>query len=287
MPFFVQSQVDVQATLSNNRIFIGDQTELKVQAMYPVEYEFQAILLDTIRTKGIEYRLPQKQNYWENFKHIPGGMMYRNSITIQAFQPDTVDIPPIPMLFSKGNVMDTFYTLPVRLTIFPVEPDSSGKLLPIANIIEEPQTWEDYQWLAVSIVLIFATIVGVIFWLLKRKKAKEIAAIPIILSPTDNAAQLLDKLANEQLWQKGEYKAFCTKLSYTLRLYLEQAYEISALDTTSSAILQQIENQEFMSNELPIWNELLNTTDAVKFANATPPIAFYETALDKARGLLE
>lgn len=287
IPFFAQSQIDVQATLSNNRIFIGDQTELKIQAMFPVEYEFQALLLDTIKSVGLEHRSPQKQDYWETHKHIPGGLMYRNNIIIQAFLPDTVDIPPIPMLFSKGNVMDTFYTLPLRLTVFPVEPDSSGKLMPIATIIEEPQTWEDYQLLAVGVILALATIVGAIFLFLKRKKAKEIAAIPIVLSPIENAAQLLDTLEQEQLWQKGDYKAFCTKLSYTLRLFLEQAHGISALETTSSVILQQVEKQEDMQSELPVWKELLIITDAVKFANATPPIAFYETAIDKARGLTE
>ncbi len=276
----------MQATLSKNRIFIGDKTNLLFEITYANGYEVETILPDTVKSVGLEYLAPQNESYWDSHHQVPGGTVYKTTLSLQGFLSDTLDIPPIPVLYSHDGVIDTIFTLPLKLSIFSVEPDSSGVIEPIMPILEEPKTMEDYQNYLIFAFLAILSI-ATIAYVYQKKKTKAIQNNEIIvISPREKALQNLAQLEEKQLWQKGETKLFCSELSYILRQFLEEEYQISALENTTPAILQELDKHAFFDENYSAWKLLLQTTDLVKFSNATPEISFFEKAFDHATQLV-
>jgi hypothetical protein len=276
----------VQATLSSNRIFIGDKTNLSFEITYSNGYDIETIIPDTVKSVGLEFVAPKNESYWDSHDQVPGGTSYRTSLSLQGFQPDTVDIPPIPVLYSHDGVIDTAYTLPLKLTIFSVEPDSLGVIEPILPILEEAKMMEDYQN---YLILAFLTIFGItilLYFYQKKKMVKAKNNAILTLSSQEKALQNLTELDKKQLWQKGKTKLFCAELSYILRHFLEDEYQVPALENTTLDILQQLENQANFDKNYNTWKLLLQTTDLVKFSNAMPDTYFFETAFGNARQLI-
>jgi hypothetical protein len=277
------AQVNVQAALSNNRIFIGDKTQLDIRVSYPNTYEMETLIPDTIKRVGLEYTMPENESFWDSHHYTTEGMEYKTSITIQAFEPDTLEVPPIPILFTHDGKLDTAYTMPLALTVFPMLPDSAGVAAPIKNIIREEKTIEDYYPYILFVVLILIAIgVGYYFYQKKMRQGftlKDIAQD----SPQARALRKLQQLEMEQFWQKGKYDEFCTTLSYILRSFVEEEYQIQALENTTAYIIANLEKENIEPEHLADWNNLLQNCDAVKFANVTPEVSFFENAIEQAK----
>jgi hypothetical protein len=273
------AQVSVQATLSNNRIFIGDKTDILLDIVYPDGYEIEAIIPNAINSVGLEYQPIEQQDYWRTHSAVSGGTRYKTNITIQAFAPDTLDIPPFPILYSHGGEMDTVYTNPMALLIFPLMPDSTNRIQPIKEILVEPKTLEDYYVEIIAAALLFAVLGVFYYFYLKRKKNINISN-QTQGSPEQRALRKLQQLKQKNYLQAAAYNTFCTELSYILRQFLEETYAIDALETPTSDIAQFIDNHDFKHQA--IWKNILFTCDAVKFANAEATHHFYENVIDDA-----
>lgn len=282
----VKAQIDIQATLSKNRIFVGDKTELTLQVIYSNGWEFETLNPDTIKSVGIEFSIPKNEGYWETHKNVPNGTMYRTKISLQCFNPDTLDIPPIPIYYTHEGVMDTAYTLPLLLTVFPVEPDSTNSLTAILPIMEEPKNIEDYQNQIILVIFMLLTLGCGYYFYRKNIHRIQKAKYVIELSASEKAMIELKNLENKNLWQNGENNRFCTELSHILRDFLESQYKIQALENTTSEILSQLRNCEAIEQYFHVWSEILLATDAVKFSNAKPERIFFEQAIPKATTLI-
>jgi hypothetical protein len=273
------AQVSVQATLSNNRIFIGDQTDILLDIVYPDGYEIEAIIPNPISMVGLEYLPIEQQDYWQTHTAVNGGTRYKTNITIQAFAPDTLDIPPLPILYSHAGKMDTAFSAPMALMIFPVMPDSVGKIQPIKEILTEPKTLEDYYIEIIIAILAFAALGIFYYFYLRRKKTINISN-KTQGSPEQRALRKLQQLEQKKYLQIADYNTFCTELSYILRQFLEETYAIDALEMPTSDIVAFIDSHDFKYQAN--WKNILLTCDAVKFANAEASNHFYQNIIDDA-----
>lgn len=287
LPCSLVAQVNVQAALSNNRIFIGDKTQLNISVTYPSTYEMETLIPDTIKRVGLEFTMPQNESFWDSHHYTTEGMEYKTSITIQAFEPDTLEVPPIPILYSHDGRIDTAYTMPLGLMVFPMLPDSADVAAPIKDIIREEKSFEDfYPYLSFAVFLLVAIGIGYYFYQKKMRQGfvlKDIAQD----SPQFRALRKLQHLEKEQFWQKGQYDEFCTALSYILRSFAEEEYQIQALENTTTYIISHLEKENISPDNLADWNMLLQNCDAVKFANVTPDVSFFENAIGKTQKLID
>ncbi len=84
------------------------------------------------------------------------------------------------------------------------------------------------------------------------------------------AANELDKLKAEKIWQQGREKEFYSKLTDILRRYIYEREGINAMEMTSGEILnniRQISDVDSVYNNL---KQILSTADLVKFAKYKP-----------------
>jgi hypothetical protein len=142
----------------------------------------------------------------------------------------------------------------------------------IKGIEKVPFTFAEimrYVLIILGILLIIAIIAYII---IRIKQNKPI--IPVF-KPAEPAHVIafreLEKLKNEKLWQQGQFKQYYTRLTDIIRQYIENRYNVFAMESTSEEIVSdlkklEIENKKVLENLA----QMLEISDLVKFAKAEP-----------------
>ena len=214
------------------------------------------------------------------------GSQMAQEVTLMAFDSAQLHLPPLAVVFSGG---DTLYTNPLELTVLPTpSPDDLADMYDIKDIYREPTGWRDYLWPVLPIaigVLLFAFVVWLL--LLRRKKTGLRAVRTLAQPPHELALRQLAELERKQLWQTGQLKKFYSELTHIVREYLEQRYNIPALESASDEILRLLLNTSIPAPLLTPLSELLRWADLAKFAKGAPPEQFHARALREVRYLVE
>ena len=143
----------------------------------------------------------------------------------------------------------------------------------IKPVRKAPFVWTDYLWILwiVLAVMLFIALIGVvIFLVLKKKRKGYIFKPPLVLPPHVRAIRELDKLKEEKIWQQGREKEFYSRLTDTLRRYLDEQEGINAMEMTSGEILNEIRDLSDVESVFNNLKQILTTADLVKFAKYKP-----------------
>jgi hypothetical protein len=160
----------------------------------------------------------------------------------------------------------------------------------IKKPIEVELTWLDYVKMHYQKVLIGLLILLVIFVLYKflmREKTEVVVvekAEPKI-APHIIALKKLYDLNGKKLWQKNKVKMYYTDLSEIVREYIENRFNVPALEQTTIEIISSIQHKsEINSDQKAALKDLLQLSDMVKFAKfktlADENSKMYESALN-------
>lgn len=129
--------------------------------------------------------------------------------------------------------------------------------------VDIPDPW---LWLWVLLSGLAATIlVLIIVGLFRRKKAQE--AEVVVIPPHVRAKQRLA----EALRLIGDPNQFCTEVSQTLRLYLEERFTLRAPERTTEEFLVELQNSKHLTLDQKLsLGDFLQSCDLVKFARHEP-----------------
>lgn len=126
---------------------------------------------------------------------------------------------------------------------------------------------------------------GFVFIYMKWLRHGRIPLVPVKkpTPPYDLAVMKLNKLQEQQLWQKGAEKEYYTQLTDILRTYLDGRFGINAMEMTTPQILHALQNNAVVAGEYSsLVNNILNEADFVKFAKARPQANENQRAFDDA-----
>ena len=127
--------------------------------------------------------------------------------------------------------------------------------------IPDPWLW---LWVLLS-GLAAAILVLVIVGLFRRKKAQETEVV--VIPPHIRAKQRLA----EALRLISDPNQFCTEVSQTLRLYLEERFTLRAPERTTEEFLVELQNSKHLTlDQKHSLGEFLQSCDLVKFARHEP-----------------
>ena len=214
------------------------------------------------------------------------GNQLANDVSLLVFDSAQLSLPPLAVVFPGG---DTLYTNSLELKVLPTpSPDDLADMLDIKDIYREPTNWRDYLWPVLPIVIGVLLFAFVVWWLLLRRKKTGLRATRTLAQPPHELAlRQLAELERKQLWQTGQLKKFYSELTHIVREYLEQRYNIPALESASDEILRLLLNTSIPAPLLTPLSELLRWADLAKFAKGAPPEHFHAQALREARYLVE
>ena len=152
-----------------------------------------------------------------------------------------------------------------------------GEIKDIKPIIEEPIKLSDFLPYLIAILVLVA-LISAIFHFLNKRNQPEAPPEPEVWIPAHQTALAdLTALKGEQLWQNGEVKQYQTELTRIIRQYLENRFEINALEMTSDDIVYHLKKKTSVSDvQQGKVKDILQIADLVKFAKANPPVNINE-----------
>ena len=170
------------------------------------------------------------------------------------------------------------------LVVTDVEIDSAtAELRDIAPIERVPYTfWEVFRWVLLALGVV-ALGFGLWWLLTHRKEVQQVLtkSEPVdTRTPEERALQTLEALRQERLWQSGRTKEYHTRLTDTVRQFIEESTGIRATEMTSDETVEAVNGQwPVASSQL---RSIFTTADLVKFAKSEPSPHEHERSMDEA-----
>ena len=267
-----QEGVLLNAELDNHNILIGDQVMFHFEVVQKKSDE-----LLTVKFPFFENQLTEKieiiNSSFDTLESEDGNEVIQLNLLITSFEEGNHYIPPYPFVIQNGAENDTLYSPETYLEVGGVAIDTTNTIRDIKAVEKAPLTFREViPWF--SLIILIGLIIGFIALYLEKKKANE----PIEQEhrrPAEPAHIIaireLDLLKAQKLWQQNQVKEYYSRLTGTIRKYIELQFYIPALEQTTTEILDAVQLSDFRSkinyNEM---EELLNLADLVKFAKGEP-----------------
>jgi hypothetical protein len=261
----------VSSSLERDSIWLGDQIKMILIAEYPVGTMVSFPQLNDSLGNGVEVL---SRSARDSSKLGGGILQMRQTYLITAF--DSGPHPIKPFLF-VGHTKITPDTLRSnQLTLFVKVPNVDLKkgFADIKKPYGAPVTFKEIAPWIIGIILIAAIVFFILYAISRRRKNIPLFSLPAKpkLPPHVVALSELDKLKEEQLWQHDKVKDYYTRLTDIIRVYLEERYEVPAMEQTTQEILSDFkgENSQIKGKLFTGLQKTLDTADLVKFAKYTP-----------------
>ena len=226
---------------------------------------------------------------------FPEGQTFSPLETVEAFMTDTTknkDRMSLQRTYALTQFDSGSYVIPqqrieidgvgyftdsVRISVGDVPVDTLVQKMydikPLINVEKSyAALWRTLLW-----VLLLAAIVGsIVYYFFFRKKKLTEEEKEALLPAYDRALLELKRLENSKYLIQDEYKKYYSELTDIVRSYLEEDVNISALESTTSQLIDKLEMLKD-SGELKLtedtirqFQSILQAADLVKFARSKP-----------------
>jgi len=162
-----------------------------------------------------------------------------------------------------------FKTDDLALKVIEVEVDTTklDQFYGPKDVQDNPFQWSDWSlsfWLSILMLVMMA--VCYYLYLRLRDNKPIIAHIKIVkrLLPHQKAMKEIEQIKADKMVSSDNQKEYYTKLTDTLRRYIEERYGFSAMEMTSTEIIERLMQTDQQS--LEELRQLFTTADLVKFA---------------------
>lgn len=268
----------VSAVLDSTTIFIGDQTDLHLQATMNATEQVSLPVYGETLMPEIEI---VDRTIADTTRLSDGRMQVNQYLTITSFKDSLFYIAPQP--FVCGG--DTLWSEPLSLNVVqPFEVDTALAITDIKDIQDAPIWWWGIiRWILLGLLLIGLGI-GIYYlvrYIRKHKTGATEEEEQVPLRPAEEVAlEKLDEIKAEKIWQDGKVKEYHTELTDVIREYISRRYEVSSTEKTSDETLQEL--KPLMKEQKDLFDRLrkmLSLADLVKFAKWTTTPDENESAL--------
>ena len=308
----VQAQVISSVKLSEDSIHIGQPMEIIYELMSPkpdlidgIDYEvwseLESLPLSTPDTLKIKTETdwssansksssPDISGLRSRMTTDQGMYVYRDTINLTIWDIGLYTIPHPQISLADSSAEWRKLQSPNVFVSFPqdlVNPDTTTLIMPIEDIIPEKKSWRDYIWLAY--LLLALLIVYLLSKFITGRKKSQILLPPDTISLPAHliAFDRLGEIEQQKLWENDQIKQYQSDLTFAIRAYLENRFQIHALELTTDEIVTQLKKLNIESSLINELKDILQIADLVKFAKANPPKDIHSSFLQKAYSFVE
>lgn len=264
----------VSAAIDSTTLFIGDQTDLHLQATCEAGEQVQFPVLGDELIPGIEI---VDKTIIDTATLKDGRLQYNQYLTLTSFEDSLFYIAPLTFVSGDQTIQSEALTLNV---VQPFEVDSADMAITdIKGVYDAPIWWWGiFRWVLLALGIVGVSVGGyyLITYLRGRfgKREGEVQAPVEPLRPAEEVAlEKLDIIREQKIWQSGQLKEYHTQLTDVVREYIARRFEVSSTEQTSDETLRAI--RPLLSDKKELFEQLrkmLTLADLVKFAKwtATP-----------------
>ncbi|MBR6550740.1 MAG: hypothetical protein IKT71_06010 [Paludibacteraceae bacterium] len=264
----------VSAAIDSTTLFIGDQTDLHLQATCEVGEQVQFPVLDEQLIPGIEI---VDKTIIDTTTLKDGRVQYNQYVTLTSFEDSLFYIEPLSFVSGDQTIQSEALTLNV---VQPFEVDTADMAITdIKDVYKAPIWWWGIlRWVLLALGVVGVSVGGYYFITYLRSrfgKREEDALLPTEpLRPAEEVAlEKLDVIREQKIWQSGQQKEYHTQLTDVVREYIARRFGVSSTEQTSDETLRAM--RPLLSEKKELFEQLrkmLTLADLVKFAKwtATP-----------------
>ena len=246
----------VEARIDSMEMFIGQQVHvtLTVEAPAGAKIDFPQYQRTQQVTPGVE--VVETRRVADNVQVL----------TLTSFDEQLYYLPPFAALVGGDTVKSK--SLALKVMGIDVDTTQLEKFFGPKDVQDNPFQWSDWAplfWLSVLMLVLMA--VTYYLYLRLRDNKPIITYVRVVkkLLPHQKAMKEIEQIKADRLTTSEDQKEYYTKLTDTIRRYIEERYGFSAMEMTSSEIIERLTKQGDQ-RALDELTELFQTADLVKFA---------------------
>ena len=259
------AQVSVEAEIDSIQIFVGQQAHvtLRATAKENAKVEFPQFKPMQYVTPGVEVLDSRElENKQQDNGYVTRSMVY----TMTSFDDTLYYIPPMKVKID-GKPYES-KSLALKVLTIEVDTLHADQFFGPKDVQDNPFQWSDWSlpfWLSVLMLLLLA--LGYYLYLRLRDNKPIITHIRIVkrLLPHQKAMKEIEQIKADKMVSSENSKEYYTKLTDTLRKYIEERYGFNAMEMTSSEIIDRLTSAQDQK-ALDELHQLFTTADLVKFA---------------------
>jgi hypothetical protein len=277
--------------LDEGEFTVGDLITLRLEVTHPSD---SRVTLPNIEQEWGSFEVV-RQTGQDTVRNDDGSATTRKDIVVQLFEPGQYETPRLVVTHRKADsTTEELSTplIPLRISSVLVEGDEDLRALKSQVNLPVPPLW---PWILGALVLAAVT-GGGLFWagrrLYNRWWPKPVTvAEPVVAfdprPPEAIALAELDRIETLNLPANAQLKEHYSLVTDCLRRYIEDRYQIPALEQTTHEIKRAFDHTGLIhpqhTREFVV---LFEYSDLVKFARVTPPATDAYQIIDGARRLV-
>ena len=261
----VKAQVTVESKIDSIEIFIGEQAHMTVDVTMKKGQKlvFPVFKPSEMITPGVEVL---EQSDADTSKLDNDMIKVSKQYTLTSFDEKLYYLPPVKVKVNGKEYASK--NLALKVLTVPVDTLHPNQFFPPKDVQTNPFLWSEWSlsfWLSVLMLLLIV----LAFYMRQRLYDNKpiIAKVSIVkkVLPHQRAMQEIEQIKADKMVMSEDQKAYDTKLTDTLRKYIEERFGFNAMEMTSTEIIMKLQEtgDRKMIDEL---RELFMTADLVKFA---------------------
>ncbi len=258
------AQVSVEARIDSIQMLIGQQVHVTLTATTPAD---ATVVFPTFKsreqfTPGVEVLAVSE----EQKETIDQSQRLSRIYTLTSFDGNLYYLPPFKV---KVNGKE-YQSKSLALKVLEVEVDTTkmNQYFGPKDVQDNPFQWSDWSllfWLSVLVLVLWALVAYLYMRLRDNKPIIKSFKFVKRLLPHQKAMQEIEQIKADKMVSSDNQKEYYTKLTDTLRRYIEERYHFSAMEMTSSEIIERL-TRDGDQKSLDELSQLFTTADLVKFA---------------------
>ena len=259
------AQVQVESRIDSIQMLIGEQVHLTLSVTAK-----QGSTVQTPEFKPQEYLIPGLEVLSATTADtvtIDNGVIRVSRIyTLTSFDDSLYYLPPMKVIVDGKEYESK--SLALKVLTVPVDTLHPERFFPPKGVQDNPFAWSEWRPIFLLSLLLIVLLCVTVYLYVRLRDNKPIVRLPHIvkrLPPHEKAMKEIEKIQAEHIASSENQKEYYTRLTDTLRKYIEERFGFRAMEMTSSEIISRLQasGDEKMIDEL---RQLFTTADLVKFA---------------------
>ncbi|MEG1729450.1 MAG: BatD family protein [Bacteroidaceae bacterium] len=275
------SQVSVEATIDSVQIYVGEQAHITVKASADAG---KKITFPSFKEKEIVSGLEVIEESKVDTQQLNDGkrLQLTKVYTVTAFDSAFFYLPPFQILVEKSK----YPTKNLALKVFTMDVDTlhTDQFFGPKEIMDAPFSWVDWKSVFFKSVFLLFLFVVVVYLCIRINDNKPIVrrvTVAPSIPPHQWAMKEIEKIKTDTDLKEENSKDYYTKLTDTIRTYIQRRYDFNAREMTTAEIIDTLLKLKD-KDSLEELRDLLTTADMVKFAKYNALANENDTNLIKA-----